>query len=323
MVDSKRFQTVIWTVKLALLSIGIVSTFLLLKVAIPYSCSVVVSAPPKIWASFKSWLSPLYLYILVNFIIIGIAVSSFHQKGSEEAEAKKKVEKEEVLSDSGGKLWLENGALLGDSGEKAVVKLVESSLSLSLLSESETSCVSSITEESGSGGNRQEELSVSSARNVMRKPKQSYRRSVSSIAHSTTATSKLRKVQKLEEGDENTLDATWKSITEGRGEPVTRQLKKSDTWNLAPAAPIKPELEQMLAQRELRKSETFNDTASLASSGSNSSGSSGGLGRESSLSQDELNRRVEAFIKKINNDIRLQRQESYERYNEMVNRGVY
>jgi hypothetical protein len=54
----------------------------------------------------------------------------------------------------------------------------------------------------------------------------------------------------------------------------------------------------------LKKSETFNDRASLK--------------REKSMSPEELNKRAEAFIKKFNNQMKLQRLQSYQRFMELI-----
>ncbi|CAI9088590.1 OLC1v1022967C1 [Oldenlandia corymbosa var. corymbosa] len=138
---------------------------------------------------------------------------------------------------------------------------------------------------------------------------------------------------------QDTLESTWKTITEGRAIPLTRHLRKSDTWereshphrggryNHVPPPP---------QHHNMSKSETFNDRGSRSTIGVNtnnnsnnsrtlqrSSGGSGGkLRKEPSLGQDELNRRVEAFIKKFNEEMRLQRQESLNQYMEMINRGA-
>ncbi|KAK3127398.1 hypothetical protein QOZ80_7AG0572770 [Eleusine coracana subsp. coracana] len=116
---------------------------------------------------------------------------------------------------------------------------------------------------------------------------------------------------------EETLESTWKAITEGRAPPLARHLKKSDTWDTRPGrrpsgsgeldaaapAPAPP-------ATAMRKAETFNDGRSKAP-----------VRREPSLGQDELNRRVEAFINKFNMEMRLQRQESLKYHQEMLRLG--
>ncbi|XP_010539254.1 PREDICTED: uncharacterized protein LOC104813396 [Tarenaya hassleriana] len=113
---------------------------------------------------------------------------------------------------------------------------------------------------------------------------------------------------------QETLETTWRKITEGRAMPMTRHLKKSDTW----------EKESSSARgsghdERTTKSESLDDRSAAA--GKRRKESQGRLMREASPGQEELNRRVEAFIKKFNEEMRLQRQESLARYQEMVNRG--
>ncbi|KAF4384321.1 hypothetical protein F8388_004554 [Cannabis sativa] len=124
---------------------------------------------------------------------------------------------------------------------------------------------------------------------------------------------------------QDTLENTWKTITEGRPIPLTRHLKKSDTWDshARRSGQTTSEFSSPPPAPKMKKSETFSDRNSSMTQLSPASGGSGKLRKEPSLSQDDLNRRVEAFIKKFNEEMRLQRQESLNQYQEMISRGAH
>nr|AFK43845.1 unknown [Medicago truncatula] len=74
---SSRMETPICVAKLVLISIGIISTLILFKVAIiPYTFDLVLSTLPQLWFSIRTWFTLPFLYIIVNFIIIIIVASS-------------------------------------------------------------------------------------------------------------------------------------------------------------------------------------------------------------------------------------------------------
>lgn len=124
----------------------------------------------------------------------------------------------------------------------------------------------------------------------------------------------LRRVAKPKRHE--TLENTWKAITEGRAMPLKRHLKKSDTWenhsrqiNLLDPDPSD--------DPTVKKSETFKDRTNYNPPRVVTPLR---LKKEPSLSQDELNRRVEAFINKFNEEMRLQRQQSIEQFMGKMNR---
>ncbi|XP_077247163.1 uncharacterized protein LOC143886878 [Tasmannia lanceolata] len=313
--DKSRLNTAIWTVRISFLLIGIISTVLLLKNAIPYSLNLIVSSLPRFWSSFRGWLSPPYLYVIVNFIIITIAASSsFQQKLSDKKikarEPKHRDSESSSLHKTSPQIWSHISSLTlsneysPDSGEITSEILPVNSSPPKACSDS--SCVT----------DSDERPPVSARLSVRKSGRENYQRKTVQSAANSVGVAKPKK--------HDTLEATWREITENRGKPQTRHLKKSDTWDAPPHVEVEPMFAPAIsARRELRKSETFNDATSSASSESSGSRGSGGLRRERLLSQDDLNRRVEAFIKKFNDEIRLERQESYKHYMEMVNRGCY
>ncbi|KAI4347357.1 hypothetical protein L6164_008173 [Bauhinia variegata] len=287
---SNRFETAVWASKLVLMSMGIISTVILLKVAIiPFTFELVVSTFPQLWVSARSWLSPPFVYIIVNFIIITIAASSnFHHKNR-------------VSS---------NSPPTNDSKFSSSAVVADHAISDTGNHQSEPRSQSNELQRQ-----EKEELEEEEAK-VTAEVKDSGLSFNKPTVHPSPEKFTNNYFSPDPSPDSNdTMEATWRAIMEGQGKSMAPQLKKSDTWGasarITKAEPFRRDDDDPVAwaQKELRKSDTFNDAASLR--------------REKSMSQDELNRRAEAFIKKFNLEMKLQRLESEQRFKEMVNRGVY
>ncbi|CAG7909968.1 unnamed protein product [Brassica rapa] len=149
-----------------------------------------------------------------------------------------------------------------------------------------------------SSGSPEPEEPKPNVKPLRKPPRFSQQRSLKNIEEAGGGGSKKSKGSRRED----TLDTTWKKITEERSTPLKKHLTKSDTWQ---------ERSHVQKKEKMTKSDNLYEAEETLK-----------LKREPSPGQEELNRRVEAFIKKFNEEMRLQRLESLAKYNEMVNGGT-
>ncbi|CAL9031797.1 unnamed protein product [Prunus brigantina] len=368
-----RLETAIWAAKLLLLCVGTFSTLVFFKAAIiPYLLNLTVSIVPQLWTSFKScFLSPLYIYIILNFIIITIAASSTFQNQKQHQQPSSSSSSSSVgfssfISDNAAKTAdnIDSGSNYIYSPDNNNSSIQSESLSQQqqqqpkIQSHSKDTIQSLSNEDvtallfspSSHGHSNNEMMSWHDIHMVQADDgkqeaaaedddddDQGFDPSPEMPSRDLLTKSVEMPRLEVEVGEHiNTLDTTWKAIMEGQGKAIGRHLKKSDTWDTPPRltqfaltrTKFKGGLDHhsnldgdddddghgeddavTWARRELKKSDTFSDRVSLR--------------REKSMTQEELNQRAEAFIKKFNNDMRLQRLESDQRrFREIVNGGL-
>ncbi|KAI9197911.1 hypothetical protein LWI28_006551 [Acer negundo] len=339
------------SLKVVLVSTGVLSMALLLKMSVPLVMDFSISRAPVMWSSFLSWLKPPYLYLIINGIIITIVASSrfYHNDGDDSLTAKTKpadfvsgavsagptpdLEYEmKMSSDFGsGAVFYEEKRRVEEEEtvtltvaapvfeeEKSVV-VVGGAVLVGRENTTWTPPRRVDSSETLADYDLTAEKPLVSSRFGHRKP----------VKASPEGGSRALRVAKPKRHE--TLESTWKTITEGRAMPLNRHLKKSDTWenhhHHHGGGQINVAVDVDASQPEaVKKAETFRDRTNYQlpalNNNNNSPASAGKLRKEPSLSQDELNRRVEAFIKKFNEEMRLQRQESLNQYKEMTNRGL-
>ncbi|XP_068644454.1 uncharacterized protein [Aristolochia californica] len=319
----------IFSMKTLLFSTGVLSTALVLKLSLPSILSCLIYEIPLLYGSLHSWLTPPYLYFVINGIIITIAASSRFQQKEEEVVEPAPIGKivavaeaaeirpvyglplkdfEAVVVKSPAEIRPGYGdvdpARFGQPQARVATEKMEE--------EGEEEFVISRSDYSLSRGNLMEVPSEYSM-TMMERPPASARFSHRKNVKASPEGSKLLGVSKPKRHE--TLEGAWKTITDGRPMPLTRHLKKSETFESYDRA----RTEAMATSTPVKKSETFKERTGTPSL--SPSPGSGKLRRELPSSQDDLNRRVEAFIKKFNEEMRLQRQESFKHYMEMINRG--
>lgn len=322
-----RLETTVWAIQLLLFLVGIITIVLVLKTAvIPYSFSK-VSTLPQIWLSLRFWLSPPYIYIVINFIIVFIAVSStFHRPRVNE----------DQHNDYGGE-YADPHLQQHDDGDydsnlhHPVATVTESPSSEEINDDNNVDFhFSHQIPETSPLPNSDTRKIVSSkkttkeeAHHIPSSPEHIKHILVTELSvakghdeeahHFPSSPEHIKHILVTEESvskghdeDFETMEATWEAIMEARNSPPKKELKKIETWNATPVvvAPTR--------RKGMRKLETFNESLLERQRG--------GLRRDVSIGHAELNSRVEAFISKFNMDMRLQRQESDQRFLDMINR---
>ncbi|KAF5478736.1 hypothetical protein F2P56_005273 [Juglans regia] len=325
----------ILSLKLVLISTGVLSLAVMLKLSLPMVSDFIAYEIPSIWSFLLSWLRPPYLYIVINFIIISIVASSKMQQKTDYPEPEMPVvqpPQEKVSRDvQEDSVVYGDGVIFGGSdydmakvsvsdvqvvdSEGACEGVEKKAVSDVMLMNASEEAV--LTRSAWTGSlQRKDSLEVFISNNENEKPPVSVRFAHRRPLKASPEAGKALRVSKPKR--QETLENTWKTITEGRSMPLTRHLKKSDTWE-SHMRHNQPTDEN--TPPRVKKSETFSDRS--ANSSLSPSPVSGRLRKEPSLGQDELNRRVEAFIKKFNEEMRLQRQESLNQYHEMIRRGAH
>ncbi|XP_073301833.1 uncharacterized protein [Primulina huaijiensis] len=317
--------------KLFLISAGVVSLAMGFKFYVPFT----VDEIPLIWSIIISWLKPPYLYVIINAIIVVIIVSSrFHWSPSEPS-----VRSEHLISvKTPPPSYYES---LSDQPEIAsVVKDSMEAASVAVY-DSEDRAVEEKTVVVVNGSNVvfETEEDVAEARDVLvdsmltydpppqemvspelplefllparEKPLVSSRFGNRKPMRTTPEGMRALKVAKPKR--QETLESTWKMITEGRHVPLKRHTKKSDAWEHDVASTSAPS-DHVATPENFQERISYHPPPDAAAVSR--------ILKDPSLGQDELNRRVEAFIRKFNEDMRIQRQESLNQYKEMMQRGL-
>ncbi|XP_022876510.1 uncharacterized protein LOC111394760 [Olea europaea var. sylvestris] len=361
---SRTSSSLMFSLQVVLAVTSILSAALVLKFSVPVITEFAVYEVPSIIKGTVSWFKPLYMYIVINCIIITIvAFSKFHSKNDDVtpplpseasppletaahiqpqlqvmpvAENPQVVHSENeykydgvVLSSEAVPEGYANDVIdnnIGFARMEAKV-LGNKTASFNGNADSFKDYVTSNKENEFVNSKLKDEPEYSSS-NEKPRPPSVYARFGSRRNIKASPEGGKTVLGVLKPNKQDTLESTWNTITEGRATRLKRHLRKSDTRERDNHIHdhdhhLQPQ-QQEKTPKKMIKSDTFSDRANTSSPQlSPSSSGINKLKKEASLSQDELNRRVEAFIKKFNEEMRLQRQESLNQYMETINRASH
>ncbi|CAN8294264.1 unnamed protein product [Cochlearia groenlandica] len=285
------------TIKAVLISAGLIAIALFLMVSVPMASDFSLSHSPVLWSSFFSWLKPPYLFVAVNVIIIIIVASSIYHGGEYNIETD-----ESIINNQAPLLELEDLDLDADFDFPVItppsISVTEVEISEFVSEEKEEKSdqingrdefvvLKSKVDEAPSMVEESENLpptekSLSPVRSGHRKP---FKTSLKGGNKRKT----LRVGKPKQQQEEKTMENTWKMITEDENSTsLTTHYRRSDTLKLGDGE----------VKHALRKAETFRDMTNYQKSTTVTASTPVKMKKEMSPSRDELNRRVEAFIKK-------------------------
>ncbi|KAM1033319.1 hypothetical protein ACFX2I_036773 [Malus domestica] len=334
------------SLKIVLISSGVVALALAMKLSVPMATEFVASHLPVMCSYFRSLFRPPYLYVLINCIIITIAASSRFNGHGRSPQPKLQPESEASVSDPPAvyESMYRESEVVHELKYAVVIKPESEAIYEPRYREPEvvyelTSAVviNGYVEEAEPEAAEikddrkyEDKLVILPPKSMLEsdeialpveKPPVSARFSHRKPARSIPEGGRPLRVAKPKRND--TLENTWKAITEGRSMPLSRHTKKTETLPNH-GRQLKVDLTSAVDTSVMVKAETFKEpTNQSLTTVATGDGSGGRLRKEPSLSQDELNRQVEAFINKFNDEMRMQRQQSLDQYKKMVNGGSH
>ncbi|PSS16216.1 Cyclin-L1 like [Actinidia chinensis var. chinensis] len=356
---SQSSSNLMLSLRVVLISTSVLVTAMILKRSAPLLTEFAFSELPSIWGVVVPWLRPPYLYVVVNCIIITIvATSKLQQKVAGEFPPEAvifPVPTETVVFQAPIKISEDYGVVYGGVDAKSASVEVRPEISdgydVNVVKgsdfdvfeqvdagmpevEIETTALAVVDPDDVSV---QDEVSDATTLPLITPRMSSTEYSLSSNEQPPVSvrTGHRKAGKSSPEGGRSlgvskpkrheTMESTWKTISEGRAIPLARHHRKSDTWETHGRVGHHLQADD----QAMTKSETFNHRPPPRSAENHpprklrrDSSGSGKLRKEPSPGLDELNLRVEAFIRKFNEDMRLQRQESLNQYMERIHRGA-